>query len=96
MTTTTIYPIPGYPTVYLTIDGAQMTIRPMVPGDKDALLDFFRRASTAEAPWLQDMLHREGRTLGTRAILHEDNTLTLRWSADNSTRCLPCEGTLVG
>jgi hypothetical protein len=41
MTTTTIYPIPGYPTVYLTTDGAQMTIRPMVPGDKDALLDFF-------------------------------------------------------
>ena len=33
MTTTTIYPIPGYPTVYLTTDGAQMTIRPMVPED---------------------------------------------------------------
>ena len=42
MTTTTIYPIPGYPTVYLTTDGAQMTIRPMVPEDQDALLDFFR------------------------------------------------------
>jgi L-amino acid N-acyltransferase YncA len=28
--------------VYLTEDGAQMTIRPMVPDDKDALLDFFR------------------------------------------------------
>ena len=42
MTTTTIYPIPGYPTVYLTTDGAQMTIRPMVPEDKDALRDFFR------------------------------------------------------
>jgi L-amino acid N-acyltransferase YncA len=42
MSTTTIYPIPGYPTVYLTSDGAQMTIRPMVPEDQDALLDFFR------------------------------------------------------
>ena len=42
MTTTTIYPIPGYPTVYLTTDGAQMTIRPMVPEDQEALLDFFR------------------------------------------------------
>jgi L-amino acid N-acyltransferase YncA len=42
MTTTTIYPIPGYPTVYLTTDGAQMTMRPMVPEDADALLDFFR------------------------------------------------------
>ena len=40
--TTTTYPIPGYPTVYLTADGAQMTIRPMVPEDQDALLDFFR------------------------------------------------------
>ena len=40
MTTTTIYPIPGYPTVYLTADGAQMTIRPMVPEDQEALLDF--------------------------------------------------------
>ena len=39
--TTTIYPIPGYPTVYLTTDGAQMTIRPMVPEDQEALLDFF-------------------------------------------------------
>ena len=31
MTMTTVYPIPGYPMVYLTADGAQMTIRPMVP-----------------------------------------------------------------
>jgi len=43
MTTTTIYPIPGYPTVYLTADGAPMTIRPMVPEDQHDLLDFFRR-----------------------------------------------------
>ena len=37
MTTATIYPIPGYPTVYLTSAGVQMTIRPMVPEDADAL-----------------------------------------------------------
>src|SRR5262245_8131547 len=43
MTTTTLYPIAGYPTVYLTRDGAQMTIHPMVPEDEAALLDFFRR-----------------------------------------------------
>ena len=43
MSTTTIYPIPGYPTIYLTEDRAQMTIRPMVPEDQEELLDFFRR-----------------------------------------------------
>jgi L-amino acid N-acyltransferase YncA len=48
MTTTTIYPIAGYPTTYLTTDGAQMTIRPMVPEDKDELLDFFRRIPQAD------------------------------------------------
>ena len=41
------------------------------------------RASTAEAQWLRDMLTREGSRFGTRAIWHEDNTLTLdppgRW-----------------
>jgi L-amino acid N-acyltransferase YncA len=48
VTTTTIYPIAGYPTIYLTTDGAQMTIRPMVPEDKDELLDFFRRIPPAD------------------------------------------------
>lgn len=43
MSTTTMYSIPGYPTIYLTEDSAQMTIRPMVPEDKNDLLDFFRR-----------------------------------------------------
>ena len=43
MSTTAISPIPGYPTMYLTEDRIQMTIRPMVPEDKDDLLDFFRR-----------------------------------------------------
>jgi L-amino acid N-acyltransferase YncA len=43
MTTTTIYPVAGFPMTYLTSDGAPMTIRPMVPEDKEELLAFFRR-----------------------------------------------------
>ena len=54
MATTTIYPIPGYPTVYLTSDGAQMTIRPMVPGDEDALLDFFRGIPAEDRFYLKE------------------------------------------
>ncbi len=48
MATTTIYPIPGYPMVYLTADGEPMTIRPMVPEDKNDLLAFFRRIPEAD------------------------------------------------
>ena len=54
MSTTTIYPIPGYPTVYLTTDGAQMTIRPMVPQDQDALLDFFRSIPPEDRFYLKE------------------------------------------
>ena len=54
MTTTNIHPIPGFPTVYLTQDGAQMTIRPMVPEDKDDLLDFFRRISQEDLFYLKE------------------------------------------
>ena len=54
MATTTLYPIPGYPTVYLTADGAQMTIRPMVPEDKDDLLAFFRRLSDEDRFYLKE------------------------------------------
>jgi L-amino acid N-acyltransferase YncA len=54
MTTTTIYPLPGYPTIYLTEDGDQMTIRPMVPEDQDALLDFFRRIPQADRFYLKE------------------------------------------
>ncbi len=39
---TTARTIPGYPTVRLTRDGGQMTVRPLVPDDKQALLEFFR------------------------------------------------------
>jgi L-amino acid N-acyltransferase YncA len=54
MTTTNIHPIPGYPTVYLTQDGAQMTIRPMVPEDKDDLLDFFHRIPQEDLFYLKE------------------------------------------
>ncbi len=54
MASTVIYPISGYPTVYLTTDGAEMTIRPMVPDDRDVLLAFFRSLSPAERFVLKD------------------------------------------
>lgn len=37
------------------------------------------RASREEAEWLKHMLDREGGPLGTRTVLHENNTLSLRW-----------------
>jgi L-amino acid N-acyltransferase YncA len=54
MPMTTIYPIPGFPTVSLTADGAQMTIRPMVPEDQEALLDFFCRIPAVDRFYLKD------------------------------------------
>ena len=75
MTMTTIYPIPGYPTVYLTTDGAQMTMRPMVPEDKDALLDFFRRIPPEDRFYLKDdvtdpkILERWAQTLDYSRVL---------------------------
>lgn len=38
------------------------------------------RALREEAQWLVDVLNREGRPLGTRAILGEDLRLALQWS----------------
>lgn len=54
MTLTTIYPVPGYPTVYLTEDNAQMTIRPMVPTDEKELLEFFRRIPQEDRFYLKE------------------------------------------
>lgn len=75
MSTTTMYPIPGYPTVYLTTDGAQMTIRPMVPEDKDALQHFFQGIPAEDRFYLKDdvtdpkVLERWAQTLNyTRAL----------------------------
>lgn len=39
------------------------------------------RASREEAQWLAEVLNREGRPLGSRAVLGEDLRLTLQWSA---------------
>lgn len=87
MTTTTIYPIPGYPTVYLTEDGASMTIRPMVPEDKDALLAFFRRIPQEDRFYLKEDV--------TDAKIMERWALTLDYS-----RVLPLlallDGQIVG
>ncbi len=54
MTTTTVYPVSGYPTVYLIEGGDRVTIRPMVPGDGDALLDFFRRIPEEDRFYLKE------------------------------------------
>jgi poly-gamma-glutamate synthesis protein (capsule biosynthesis protein) len=37
------------------------------------------RASREEAQWLAGVLNREGRPLGSRAVLGEDSRLTLQW-----------------
>jgi poly-gamma-glutamate synthesis protein (capsule biosynthesis protein) len=39
------------------------------------------RALREEAQWLVEVLNREGRPLGTRAILGEDLRLVLQWSS---------------
>jgi L-amino acid N-acyltransferase YncA len=87
MATTTIYPIPGYPTVYLTTDGAQMTIRPMMPQDQEALLDFFRRIPPEDRFALKDDV--------------TDPTVIARWAETlDYSRVLPLlaflDGTIIG
>ena len=37
------------------------------------------RASRSDALWLRDTLNREGKKLGTRVEINEDNSLTLQW-----------------
>lgn len=54
MVAKTTYPIPGYPTVHLTNGGVQVTIRPMVPEDKDDLLDFFQRIPAEDRFYLKE------------------------------------------
>jgi len=54
MSTTTIYPIPGYPAIHLTEDNTQMTIRPMLPSDQEALLDFFRSIPQEDRFYLKE------------------------------------------
>ena len=50
----TTYPIPGYPTVYLTEDHAEMIIRPLLPEDRADLLDFFRRIPEEDRFYLKE------------------------------------------
>ena len=75
MATTTMYPVPGYPTMYLTEDRLQMTIRPMVPADKDELLAFFRRIPPEDRFNLKEdvtdptILKRWAETLDYRRVL---------------------------
>lgn len=52
--TTTTYQLPGYPTVYLTEDHQQITMRPMLPEDRDELLDFFRRIPQEDRFYLKE------------------------------------------
>jgi L-amino acid N-acyltransferase YncA len=61
--------------VYLTTDGAQMTIRPMVPEDKDDLLAFFRSLPAEDRFYLKDdvtdpsMIARWAQTLDYSRVL---------------------------
>ena len=87
MATTTIYPIPGYPTVSLTTDGAQMTIRPMMPEDQEALLDFFRSMPPEDRFALKEDV--------------TDPTVIARWAETlDYSRVLPLlaflDGTIIG
>jgi poly-gamma-glutamate synthesis protein (capsule biosynthesis protein) len=38
-----------------------------------------QRASRADTRWLGDTLNREGRSFGTRVMMHSDNRLILQW-----------------
>ncbi len=54
MTTARTIPLPGYPTVRLTQDGKEMTVRPLVPDDKQALIEFFSGMPEEERFYLKD------------------------------------------
>ncbi len=49
-----INPIPGYPAVRLARDGKEITIRPLVPDDKQALIEFFSGMPEEERFYLKD------------------------------------------
>ena len=53
-TARTIHPIPGYPAVRLARDGTEMTVRPLVPDDKQALIEFFSGMPEEERFYLKD------------------------------------------
>ncbi len=59
-TSRAIHTIPGYPTVRLTQDGKEMTVRPLVPDDKQALIEFFRGIPEEERFYLKDDVSSPG------------------------------------
>jgi L-amino acid N-acyltransferase YncA len=73
--TTALYAIPGYPAIYHTPAGTPLTIRPMLPTDKEALLDFFRRIAPEDRLYLKDdvtspaVITRWAETLDYRRVL---------------------------
>src|SRR6058998_562743 len=73
--TTALYTIPGYPTVSHTPAGTPLTLRPMLPTDKEALLDFFQRIAPEDRLYLKDdvtspaVIARWAETLDYRRVL---------------------------
>jgi L-amino acid N-acyltransferase YncA len=53
-TESAIYPLPGYPTVFSASGGSPITIRAMIPGDRDAVLEFFRRIPADERMYFSE------------------------------------------
>jgi GNAT superfamily N-acetyltransferase len=51
---TTVYPILGHPTIYLTEDHKEIAIRPMLPTGREALLDFFRSIPQKDRFYLEE------------------------------------------
>lgn len=49
-----VYPLQGYPAVQAIEGGDEVTIRPMVPEDRDRLLEFFRRIPEEERFYLKE------------------------------------------
>ena len=41
------------------------------------------RATQEDARWLRDVLDKEGKKLGTRVDMDDDDALTLRWGEGN-------------
>ena len=54
MTTSSTYPAAAHPTSIVTDDGDEITLRPMLPDDKDGLLDFFRRMDEEDRFYLKE------------------------------------------
>ncbi len=49
-----VYPVQGYPAIQAIEGGDEVTIRPMVPEDRDRLLEFFRRIPEEERFYLKE------------------------------------------